>query len=508
MAGSLPLGAVVTPEPVARVAEGFLSDTGLAAVFEELLVGYGGYDLEPLLRAPLADPAAIADRQAVMRDLDRPALEAAARGFLLGLARARDALAQSRRLYPQRQKAYFRVVAWRRYLEAVRTLADRLAGHPPASAGLRGARAYLEAYLERPPVAARAREAEAILGALLEVRYLLHIEEGRVAVYPPEDLPDLAARVAATFARFGAPEGDDGGLRLPPRGLEMNHVEEGILEGVAKLHPELFARLARFAGELADFEDPGVRALERGLAFFLAYRDHIAPLREAGLAFSYPRVAPGEVSRARGAFPLDLARAREGRVVANDFAFDGGRVLVVTGPNQGGKTTFARTVAQVHYLAALGYPVPAGAARLPPITAFFSHFPRRERAEDPRSRLEDDLLRMKPLVTGAGPGSLAVLNEPFASATAPDALELSLRVRDRLRESGGLVVWVTFLPELARGEGVLSYVAQTDPEDPTRRTFRVVLAPPAERAYAEILARRLGLSYPELKARLARWKSG
>ena len=505
MAAREPRPGLVAPGP-ARVAEGFLADTGLAAVFEELQVGYRDHDLLPLYRAPLVEPAAIAARQAVMQDLDRPRLEAAARDFLLGLRRVRETLEQGRRLYPRRPKAYYRLAAFLVYVEALAAFAEGLEAAAPASRGLKEAAAYLKAHLARPEVAGRRREAAEIRSALLGVRYLLHIEEARVSVYPPEALDDLVARLERIFAPLGRGRGPE--LRLPPRGPEMNHVEEGILEGVAKLYPEPFARLERFASELGAFQDPGVRAIERGLAFFLAYRDLLAPLKEAGLAFAYPELAPGAAGWARGAFPLDLARAREGGVVANDFAFDEGRILVVTGPNQGGKTTFARTVAQVHYLAGLGLPVPAAAARIAPVRRFFSHFPRREAAEDLTSRLEDDLLRMRPILEAAGEDALAILNEPFASATAPDALALGLRVLARLREGGARAVWVTFLPELARQPGVQSYVAQLDPDDPTRRTFRVVPAPPSERAYAEILARRYRLTYPELKARLARWKSG
>ncbi len=498
---------LVSQSPAAEVGEGFLEATGLAPVFEAMAVGYRDYALGPLLSAPLTDVGAIRARQAAMQDLAREPLQAAARAFLLGQKEARDALALAERLYPRRQKAYYRLVAFRRRQRAVRAFSARLGELAPASGALAAARDALEAFLARPDVAAREREAEAIAKGLAEVRYRLLLEESRVSVYPAADLPDLAARVEKTFDRFRKPGVGGPEIRLPPRSPEMNHVEEGILEGVAKLYPELFDRLGRFAEEMGELKDATLWAIERGLAFFLAFCDLVAPLKAAGLPFARPELEAGTAGRARAAFPLDLALAREGRVVPNDFAFDGGRVLVVTGPNQGGKTTFARTVAQVHYLAGLGLPVPAAAARVPPIARFFSHFPRRERAEDLVSRLEDDLLRMKPLVEAAGPDALLVLNEPFASATAPDALALSLKVRERIRARGAFAVWVTFLPELARGEGVLSYVAQVDPEDPTRRTYKVVPAPPAERAYAEVLARRYRLSYDQLKARLEKWTS-
>jgi DNA mismatch repair protein MutS len=386
-------------------------------------------------------------------------------------------------------------------------LASTLESLEPGSRGIRGLRSYLRAYVASNRFGTLRADEQEIRAALDRVAFLVHVRGRRVEIAPFRDEVDLSAEVMETFERFRETADRDHGFEFHDA-PELNYVEEEIVNRVAQLHPELFHRLRAFADGYGGWIDPVVARFDREAQFYLGYLEVIERVAADGRAFCYPELdGDGRDERAEGIFDLALALrggATARGIVPNDFALSGPeRILVVTGPNQGGKTTFARAFGQVHYLALLGLPVPARSARLAVHDRVFTHFAKGEQRAEEQGRLRDDLLRLRTVLDRASSRSVVVLNESFSSTTVADALLVGGAVLERIAARGMVAVCVTFLDELSRlGPPTVSLVAAVAPDDPTVRTFHVERRPADGRAYAVSLAGKHGLTYSDLRRRL------
>jgi DNA mismatch repair protein MutS len=486
-----------------------LADLNLDQVVTGLLRTRDAPGLRALFHHRETDPDVIAYRHEVFRDLEDGRLGEAVERFATAMRRVHRRRDRAGSTEHAHERASWLLDGARTYVAAVRRLEAALHARPVAARALRSLRDHLAALVRSAAFDELADDTAALTDELAQVRYALHLAVDRITVTRDEDEVDYGQQVAATFGRFRRGTRPAAADRTP-QPAPMNHVEAQILDHVARLHPDRFTALARYAERHADPLDPTVVDAARAAEFYLAYREYIAPLRRAGLPFCYPQLTDGSGHLVvESAFDLALAHTlatRGGRVVCNDVELRGAeRILVVSGANQGGKTTFARTVGQLHHLAALGCPVPGRAARLALPDQVFTHFAHEERLEDRRGRLQDDLLRIRAILGQATSDSLVILNELFSSTTLVDARTLGTRVIEALTELGARCVYVTFVDELASlGEVVVSMVATVHPDDPAVRTYEVVRRPADGRAYAHALADKHQLTYEALLARVRR----
>ncbi len=484
-----------------------LADLRLDHVVRSIADERDEYDLRPLFLTPLGSVDSVNYRQDVFRDLEDPALAAHIRAFSKDLRIMREHLAHGDLSSRYRKLRWF-AGAVGVYCYAVTELTNVLATTDLRSQAFKGLREYLAAYVKSAEFTTLIADTDKITGEVAAITYRVHISGEQVQVAKAGDRPeaDYAAEIGALFARFRAGPATEYTFSISASAA-MTELEGAVLDTVAQVYPHVFAGLEKYADRHAGYLDATIAAFDREIHFYLEYLAYVADLRAQGLAMCLPVVsADSRAIAGHDAFDLALAHRLHdsAAIVTNDFLVDDPeRILVITGPNQGGKTTFARMFGQMHFLASLGLPVPGRDARLPLTDHVLTHFQRQEKVENQRSELEIGLQHVHKLLERATAGSLIILNEVFSSTSLDDAVFLNRAVLARVSDLDALCVCVTFLDELSTlNEKTVSMVSTVDPDDPDVRTYKVVRRPANGLAYAAAIAAKYRLSYDSVKRRI------
>lgn len=485
----------------------FFSDLNLDLIVDAITSTHQQANLKPFFYSPLQDTGTVYYRHEAMRDIENPSVSSAIREFNEKMVIVRRYLNLIERLdYDYHRKGWFLEAALV-YCDAVTHLAQQLEPVEFKSRAFQEFREVLIQYVRSPAFQSLQKDSQKVKEALLSIKYCIIVQRGKFSVRKYLGETDYTVDVEKTFAKFKEGATKEYLIQLPERS-GMGHVEAKILEFVARLFPEPFSALDQFSQNYPQFIDETLRAFDREVQFYLAYQDFISDFKARGFPFCYPQVSPSNKEVfAVDSFDLALANTlfySEKPLVCNDFYLQGAeRIIVVTGPNQGGKTTFARMFGQLHYLASLGCPVPGREARLLLPDQIFTHFERQEDIHNLRGKLHDDLFRIYQALRRATPQSLFILNEIFSSTTLVDSLFLSKEIMKRALELDVLCVWVTFLDELSSySEKVVSMVSTVSPKDPNTRTFKIIRKQADGLAFAMSLAEKHRLTYRQLKKRL------
>jgi DNA mismatch repair protein MutS len=484
-----------------------LRDLNLDQIIDAITASKQAYDLKPFFHTPLHDIGAITYRHEVFKDLESSVVLQHIKTFAKGMLAMREHLTAANKLSYKHQKQSWFLDAVGVYCDTVNSLAHNLSSAEMESRGLSAFRDYLINYTESTGFTALVEETQKLKTDLCAIKYCILIKGDTFKVRKYDSEIDYSGDVEETFAKFKQGAVKDYRLKFSEM-PDLNHVEAKVLEFVALLYPEIFSRLNEFSAKHVDYLDNAIAAFDREIQFYIAYLEHVERLKQAGLKFCYPRISTTskEACNYEG-FDLALAHklvSQDSPIVRNDFYLEGNeRIFVVSGPNQGGKTTFSRTFGQLHYLTSIGCMVPGRAARLFLCDQIFTHFEREEDIMSLRGKLQDDLVRIHDILNQASSNSIIIMNEIFTSTTLQDATFLSEKVMEKVLQLGALCVWITFIEELASlDEQIVSMVSTVVPTNPTMRTYKVIRQPADGLSYALSIAEKYGLTYAQLKERL------
>src|SRR5581483_7123628 len=229
------------------------------------------------------------------------------------------------------------------------------------------------------------------------------------------------------------------------------------------------------------------------LGFYLACLNLRRALEAKGepLCFPDPEATDRLALSARGLYEVCLTLTLRERVVGNDVHADGRSLVMITGANQGGKSTFLRALGLAQLMMQAGMFVAAEGYRASVCAGVFTHFKREEDPTMSSGKLDEELHRMSELVDQLGPNAIVLLNESFAATNEREGAAIAGGIVHALLEAGIRGFFVTHSFELAyrfqretTGEA-LFLRAERRPDG--ERTFKLVEGEPLPTSFGEDL---------------------
>ncbi|HFT4321831.1 DNA mismatch repair protein MutS [Klebsiella pneumoniae] len=482
-------------------------DLNLDKVVMAIVKDRDEYDLSPFFYTPLEYPEDIYYRQGIIQDVAKDDLYNALLEYSTAMQKIRDISSRKENHYYHYQQRRWELECVLLYCRTVTVLHERLETLSFTSCGMTNFRNYLSEYINSDGFTDLSTLAQTIRNQLEDIRYNLMIKGDTISVEHCTDEINYSHEVLRVFSRF---KQHDVQVDVDFRSHDgiMNNLEARVLDCVAKLFPAVFAGLDAFIETHSDYQEHTLKVFEREIQFYLASIHYFRQFQAAGLTFCIP-----EINREKkeitvtSAFDLALAGSmlnKQTPVVCNDFYIHGiERVLVISGPNQGGKTTFARMVGQLHYFALLGLYVPAQQATLYLVDNIFTHFEKSENIHNLRGKLYDDLVRIKAILDKSTARSLIIMNEIFTSTTSHDAIFLGTRIIEKVIALNAICICVTFIDELtALDTSVVSMMSTVEENNDASRTYKIIRKPADGVAWSATLVQKYGLTYEIIKAGL------
>ena len=207
-----------------------------------------------------------------------------------------------------------------------------------------------------------------------------------------------------------------------------------------------FQALSRITADLTDLYDD--------LMFYLGALRYMRQMEKLSVPLCYPDILPEDVRGfdVQEMYNPILCVYKKSSTIPNDITFkEGGELLILTGINQGGKTTFLRAVGVTQALFQLGWPVSCRKASISPVKNIVTVFSHEENTNLQHGKLGQELKTVRAGLDIATADSLLLCNEPITGTSPMENLYLSREVLSACKLQGFHGIWVTHIYDLASG---------------------------------------------------------
>jgi len=274
-------------------------------------------------------------------------------------------------------------------------------------------------------------------------------------------------------------------FRLHPR-------DESGARVLSELRDRGINLVANALGQSTDHITSFFIMLRAELAFYVGCLNLYEQLAQIGEPISFPvPEALGERRHSfQGLYDVCLALTMKQRIVGNDVSADNKSLVIITGANQGGKSTFLRSIGLSQLMMQCGMFAPAESFSSNLSAGLFTHYKREEDVTMKRGKLEEELSRMSEIINNIMPNSTVLFNESFAATNEREGSEIAGQIVGALLEKRIKVFFVTFLYEFAHSfhdNNAETIFLRAERQADGKRTFKLVEGEPLQTGYGEDL---------------------
>ena len=277
---------------------------------------------------------------------------------------------------------------------------------------------------------------------------------------------------------------------VPPR-------DHGGAQALSDMSSRGINLVANAAAQSADHVASYFTMLRAELGFYVSCLNLRDQLLARGQPVTFPVPSACEPPELSGEDLRDACLAlRIDEVVGNDVDAGGKSLVIITGANSGGKSTFLRSVGLAQLMMQCGMFVAARSFRASVSSGVFTHFIREEDPSMVSGRLDEELSRMSGIAEHITRHGLILFNESFAATNEREGSEIGRQVVRALLEAGIRVFFVTHQFDFAdsfhrqRPDSALFLRAPRQPDG--RRSFRLTVAEPLPTSYGKDIYDRIG----------------
>jgi DNA mismatch repair ATPase MutS len=218
------------------------------------------------------------------------------------------------------------------------------------------------------------------------------------------------------------------------------------------------------------------------------------------VCFPIPKPARDWTLAFQGLYDASLALTIRQRAIGSDADAGHRSLIIITGANQGGKSTFLRSVGLAQLMMQSGMFVGAASFSGSISRGLYTHYKREESAALESGKFDEELSRMSEIVNHLVPSAMVLFNESFAATNEREGSEIAFQILSGLLDRGIRVVCVTHLYELAhrfyeesKGAGLF---LQPDRRAGGTRTFRIIEGQPLPTSFGSDLYQAIFSSDP------------